>query len=149
METYKEMKRRHQDEVNALPLGFAFSDKQYREKLAEWNITPEEAKAGAIVGIGGGGFIRSSDKELVINTFKRIADEERAAIEADQDGTGFIYEMFLTELCNHEYSYTGDISETLDALNITAEEVNASAALQNGLKKAVKEIAAGPDPFSE
>ena len=57
--------------------------------------------------------------------------------------------MFLTELCNHEYSYTGDISETLDALNITAEEVNASAALQNGLKKAVKEIAAGPDPFDE
>ena len=149
METYRQMKDRHQDEVNALPLGFAFNDKQYREKLAEWNITPEEAKAGAIVGRGGGGFIRSSDRDLVIGTFKRIADEERAAIEADQDGTGFIYEMFLTELCNHEYSYTGDISETLDALNITAEEVNASAALQNGLKKAVKEIAAGPDPFDE
>ena len=45
METYKEMKERHQAEVNALPLAFAFSERQYNEKLAEWNITPEEAKA--------------------------------------------------------------------------------------------------------
>ncbi len=65
METYKEMKERHQAEVNALPLAFAFSERQYNEKLAEWNITPEEAKAGAIVAIGNGGFIRSSDRELV------------------------------------------------------------------------------------
>ena len=34
METYKEMKDRHQAEVNALPLAFAFSDRQYKEKLA-------------------------------------------------------------------------------------------------------------------
>ena len=149
METYKQMKDRHQAEVNALPLAFAFSRNQYREKLAEWNITEEEAKAGAIIGIGGGGFIRSGDKDLVIGTFERIHDEEQAAIKADQDGTGFIYEMFLYELNNHEYSYTGDISETLDALSITADDLENSEALRNGLKKAVKEIAAGPDPFDE
>lgn len=149
METYKEMKERHQAEVNALPLAFAFSERQYNEKLAEWNITPEEAKAGAIVGIGNGGFIRSSDRELVKGTFKRIREEKAAAIAEDVTGDGFIYEMFLTELNNHEYSYTGDISETLEALGITAEEVNSNKALQNGLKKAVKEIAAGPDPFDE
>lgn len=142
METYKAMKDRHQSEVNALPLAWAFSEKQYNEKLAEWNITPEEAKAGAITGIGGGGFIRTSDKELVKGAFKRIADEEAAAIEADQDGTGFIYEMFMYELANHEYTYTGDIMETLDALSITADDLEQSEALRNGLKKAVKEIAA-------
>lgn len=149
METYKQMKDRHQAEVNKLPLAFAFSKNQYNEKLAEWNITPDEAKNGAIIGIGGGGFIRSSDKDLVIGTFKRIADEEAAAIAADLTGTGYIYEMFLTELDNHEYSYTGDISETLDALKITADDLDKSEALRNGLKKAVKEIAARPDPFDE
>ena len=86
METYKEMKDRHQAEVNALPLAFAFSEKQYRDKLAEWQITPEEAKAGAIIGIGNGGFIKASDRELVVSTFERIAEERQAAIEADQDG---------------------------------------------------------------
>lgn len=149
METYKAMKDRHQAEVNALPLAFAFSERQYNEKLAEWNITPEEAKAGAIVGIGGGGFIRSCDRELVTSTFKRIREEEAAAIAEDITGDGFIYEMFLTELNNHEYSYTGDIMETLDALGITPADLDKSEALRNGLKKAVKEIAAGPDPFDE
>lgn len=147
METYFEMKERHQREVNALPLAFAFNRDQYREKLAAWNITEEEANNGGIVGIGGGGFIRSSDRDLVISAFERIAAEEEAAIAADTTGDGFIYQMFLYELNNHEYSYTGDITETLDALKITAEELNNNPALQNGLKKAVKEIAAAPDPF--
>lgn len=149
METYKEMKKRHQAEINALPLAFAFSDEQLREKLAAWNITEEEAVAGAIINIGHGGFIRSSDEDLVMGTFERITKEEDAARAADLTGDGYIYEMFLTELNNHEYSYTGDIMETLDALHIAPEELNASPALQNGLKKAVKEIAAGPDPFDE
>lgn len=149
MEAYKEMKDRHQAEVNALPLAFAFSRDQYRAKLAEWHITEEEAKNGGVIGIGGGGFIRSSDRDLVINAFERIAAEEEAAIAADTTGDGFIYEMFLTELNNHEYSYTGDIMETLDALKITTADLEQSEALRNGLKRAVKEIAAGPDPFDE
>ena len=149
METYKEMKDRHQAEVNALPLAFAFSEKQYRDKLAEWQITPEEAKAGAIIGIGNGGFIRASDRDLVISTFERIADEEAAAIAADQDGAGYIYQMFLYELNNHEYSYTGDIDETLDALHISNKDLAENPALLNGLNLALKAIHAGRDPFDE
>ena len=147
METYRAMKDRHQTEVNALPLAFAFSHDRYLARLAEWNITEEEAKAGAIIGIGNGGFIRSSDRDLVVDTFKRHREERQAAIEADQDGTGYIYEMFLYELANHEYGYTGDVSETLSALNFTADDINSNAALQNGLKKAAAEI--GADPFDE
>lgn len=147
METYRAMKDRHQTEVNALPLAFAFSHDRYLARLAEWNITEEEAKAGAIIGIGNGGFIRSSDRDLVVDTFKRHREERQAAIEADQDGTGYIYEMFLYELANHEYGYTGDVSETLSALNFTADDINSNAALQNGLKKAAAEI--GADPFGE
>lgn len=149
METYIEMKNRHQAEVNALPLAFAFSKEQYLEKLAAWNITEAEADAGAVIGIGAGGFIRSSDRDLVIDTFKRHREERAAAIAADQNGTGYIYEMFLYELNNHEYSYTGDVSETLAALHITAEDINSNAALQNGLKAAVKSINGAGDPFDE
>lgn len=149
METYTEMKERHQSEVNALPLAFAFSHDRYLERLAAWNITEEEAKAGAIVGIGNGGFIRASDRDLVISTFERIADEEAAAIAADQDGTGYIYQMFLYELNNHEYSYTGDIDETLDALHISNKDLAENPALLNGLNLALKAIHAAGDPFDE
>lgn len=147
METYTQMKDRHQGEVNALPLAFAFSRDQYRRKLAEWNITEEAARSGAIVGIGNGGFVRAEDHNKVIETFRRIREETDAAIAADQSGDGFIYQMFLYELNNHEFSYTQDIEETLRALQLTADDVNGSKALQNGLKKAVQEINAGGDPF--
>lgn len=149
METYKQMKDRHQAEVNALPLAWAFSQKQYREKLAEWNITEEEAKAGAIVGIGNGGFIRTADRETVIDTFKRIQGEKAAAIEADKSGDGFIYQMFLCELNNREYSYTQDVDETLAALNITADDLENNTALQHGLDKAIETIITAGDPFDE
>ena len=140
METYKEMKARQLKEVNALPIAFAFDDNQLKEKLAEWDITEEEAIAGAITNIGNGGFIRTSDADLVINTFRRIGDERSAAIAADQSGDGFIYQMFLTELRNHEFSYTQDADYTLQLLNISAEDLTNNAALQHGLNAAIETI---------
>ncbi len=140
METYTEMKDRHQNEVNALPFAFAFSQKQYRAKLAEWGIAEEDARSGAIVGIGGGGFCRAEDHNKILETFRRIKAERNAAIETDRTGDGFIYEMFLDELNNHEFSYTQDPGETLRALDLTADDINSNEALQNGLKKAVQEI---------
>lgn len=140
METYTEMKNRHQEEVNALPLHFAFSRDRYRDLLEEMGISEEEAKNGAIMGIGGGGFIKASDKDLVIGTFERIHDEEQAAIAADTTGNGFIYQMFLYELINHEYCYTQDLTETLEILNITDADLENNEALRHGLEKALTEI---------
>ena len=140
MESYKEMKERHQSEVSALPLAFAFDKAQYLRKLEEWNITPEEAQAGAVIGISNSGFCRAEDHAEIIATFKRIADEERAAIDADKIGNGYIMEMFITELINHEYSYTQDETETLEALGITAEDLIANKALVNGLELAIAAV---------
>lgn len=149
METYKQMKDRHQAEVNALPLAFAFSHDRYLERLAAWNITEEEAEAGAILSIGAGGFIRATDEELVKSTFERIHDETEAAIAADTTGTGFIYEMFLYELNNHEFSYTQDTDDTLTALGFTEADINDNPALKAGLIAAIDKINAGRDPFDE
>lgn len=33
---YAELKQRQQEEFNKLPLGFAFSDKQFNEMMKEW-----------------------------------------------------------------------------------------------------------------
>ena len=141
MEHYNDMRARHQAEVNALPLKFAFGRDQFKRMLEEWNITEEEARNGAIYSLSGsGGYYLASDSDLIRDTFKRISKEEKAAIAEDLTGEGYIYEMFYYELNNHEFSYTGDISETLDALGLTAEEVNSNKALQNGLKKAIKSI---------
>jgi hypothetical protein len=63
---------------------------------------------------------------------KEMAD----AIAADKTGEGFIFEMFDYELGNHEYVYTCDISDTLDALGLTIEDLAKNPALRAGLKAA-------------
>ena len=72
--------------------------------------------------------IRDSRKEL----------EE--AIAADKAGDNFIYEMFLTELSNHEYGYTGDVQDTLDALGITPQYMEAMPQLKAGLDLACQKV---------
>lgn len=146
-ETYKEMKERHQREVNALPIKYAFSTDQFNGMLAAWNIQPgEEAEKLYRLGNSGGYYLKSN-AELVETTLKRIPTETKAAIAADKSGDGFIYEMFLDELCNHEYSYTGRADDTIAELDLTREEIDASEPLHNGLIKAINKIKAYGDIF--
>lgn len=72
--------------------------------------------------------------------YARHEKEMAAAISDDKTGDGFIYQMFLYELNNHEYGYTGDSEETLDALDYTMEQVQADARLLHGFEKARKKI---------
>jgi len=48
-------------------------------------------------------------------------------------------DMFRYELANHEYDYTGDIDDTLDALCLTQQDIDQNPALQHGLQKACRE----------
>jgi hypothetical protein len=48
--------------------------------------------------------------------------------------------MFRDELINHEFTYTGDLTDTLDALCITVEEINNNPCLKNGLEKAIADL---------
>ena len=40
MESYRELRERQQKEFNELPLGFAFSDKQFYEMMQKWGLDP-------------------------------------------------------------------------------------------------------------
>ena len=52
--------------------------------------------------------------------------------------------MFETELANHEYCITNDLTDTLEALGYTAEEIEQSPKLKTGLTEAIKNyLAAG------
>ena len=60
------------------------------------------------------------------------------AISNDTTGDGFIYDMFNYELANHEYSYTWDVSDTLNELGFTIDYVKSNKNVLNGLLKALK-----------
>lgn len=139
MNKYAELRNRQQEEFNALPLGFAFGDKQFEEMMKKWGLDPEK-DLDKIYSVGYGGYIQKKDAELLHKTRERHDAEMEAAIEADKTGEDFIYQMFLYELDNHEYGYTGDTEDTLDALGYTAEEVLGDPRLKRGIEKAVTEI---------
>lgn len=138
MNAYVEMKERHQKRVNDLPIKFAFSMQQFREAMESWGLT--ENDTDKIYKMGGtSGFYRREDSKLIFSTLEENQIEMKAAISNDLDGSGFIKDMFLYELGNHEYCITYDLEPTLDALGLTEDEVLNNPALVNGLKLARKE----------
>ena len=56
---YKELKEKQETEFNSFPIKFAFSRQQEEKGLEELGL----ASADEAIGIGGGGFIRESDKQ--------------------------------------------------------------------------------------
>lgn len=134
---YVQLKNKKQEEFNAFPMAFAFSTEQMKEGLDKLGITADEA-----VGIGAGGFIRKSDLEAFKDMVKRWQDAEAEAIANDKTGEGFIKDMFVYELGNHEYSYTGDATPAIVTLGLTYNQIRNNKALSRGLELAHKEIMA-------
>ena len=137
MNKYKGLKDKQQKEIDAFPFGVCFSEKQYEEMMTKWNLSVDDTDK--ICAVGGGCYIRKTDKDAFLNMLKRFEEEKQAAINEDSTGNGFIYDMFLYELGNHEYCITYDLTETFDALNVTQEIIDKDKRFARGLKKAVKD----------
>ncbi len=134
---YAQQKNRHQKEMDAFPLGACFSNEQFDQMMRNWGLTPDDTDK--IYSVGGGCYIRKSDSAAFCEMLNLFVKEREEAIAADKTGDGFIYHMFLYELANHEYCITFDLEETLDALDLTMEQINADKRLLHGLRKAEKE----------
>ena len=128
---YRKLKLKHQAEVDAFPLGFAFSEKQFDKMMEDWGLSPEDTDK--IYSIGGGGFVRKSDADALHELFERHQAEHEAAMQDDE----YLFTMFNYELANHEYSYTYELDDTLDALGLSINEVNDTPRMAEALKKAI------------
>ena len=63
---YEELKNKHQQEMNAFPIGACFSQKQFEEMMQKWGLTVHDTDK--ICSIGGGCYVRKSDyKDLKKN----------------------------------------------------------------------------------
>lgn len=131
MNKYTTLKSKHQKEVDEFPFGFAFNQKQFDEMMEKFGLTPDDTDK--IYKIGGGGYIRKTDSEAMNEMFERHEAERKAAMQDDE----YLYEMFNYELANHEYCITYDLSDTLDALGLTMDEVNADPRMADALKRAI------------
>lgn len=134
MNKYKELKNKHQETINNFPMMFAFSKKQFAEGMEKLGL--KETDTDQIYSIGYGGYMKKTDSKKFHELINKHDSEMKEAVNQDIDGTGFIFDMFYYELGNHEYCYTRDISDTLNALGYTIEEVKADKKLLKGLSLA-------------
>ena len=135
---YDELREIHQKRVDEFPLMFAFNQEQFDNGMKNWGLEPDDTDK--IYSIGGGGYIRKTDLDAYNKLWEDIRKEHNELIEKDKTGDGYIKDMFISELENHEYSYTRDISSTLDALELTYEDIRNNPTLKKGLDLAINEI---------
>ena len=138
MNRYADLKQRQQQEFSAFPMQYAFSNRQFAEGMAALGLQPTDTDK--IYKAPGGGFYRREDSQRLYDMMERFDREMQEAVAEDKTGDGFIYEMFLYELGNHEYDITMDLDETLDALGYTLKVIQADARLSHGLEKARQKI---------
>ena len=143
MNKYMELKNKIQKEVDEFPMGFAFSNEQF-EKMKEELGVKEDSE---LLSIGAGGFIRKTDKDAFHELFNNKAKRFDEAIAEDKTGEGFIKDMFLYELANHEYCITYDLEDTLYALDLTYDEVMNDERLLRGLTLAKNEYLGCPENY--
>ena len=138
MNSYLQMKERHSHEFEEFPIFFAFDNKQFADGMKSLGLDPAETdKIYTLPGTGG--FYRKSDAQWLRDIFDQHDKEFQEAIDADPTGEGFVFDMFSYELSNHEFGITGTVSDTLDALGLTEEEVRANPKLKHGLALALEE----------
>ncbi len=113
---YLQAKKKNEQELNAFPMGFAFSKEQFVKACEKLGVDPDDAK-NELVGIPGGGFIRREDKSDFIDMLKR----HRERIENVLKDPEQLIKAFIYELGNHEYCITGDREESFEALGLNPE----------------------------
>ncbi|MCR4752029.1 MAG: hypothetical protein K5852_07010 [Eubacterium sp.] len=148
MNPYKKLRDEQQDEVNSFPLGVAFGNKQFVDMMRKWDLChgsdgqPTDDDYKQIASVGAGVFILKKDAADLKQMMSRHKDELEAAIAADHDGCGFIKDMFIYELQNHEYPYTGDPEDALEACGLTYHQVMQDERLRKGFLLARSEVLA-------
>lgn len=117
---------------------WAFNNDQFAQGMKKLGL--QETDTDKIYRIAPGGFIRKTDADKLDEMFTRHTKERKEAMATDIDGTSYLFQMFRYELANHEYSYTGDAEETLDALGLTYGDVNSSPAMRAALNAAIEVV---------
>lgn len=128
MNKYTELQAKHSKEINAFPMGFAFSNKQFEEAKEKLGVKSNDE----LLSIPGGGFIRKTDKEAFNKAFLKRCSEREEAMKDDD----YLYQGFLYELANHEYCITCDPDDALSCFGLTVEDLDNDERIMGIFKKA-------------
>ena len=135
MNTYVELKERHQKMVDDFPMAFAFNQKQLDEAIEKLGVESVDD----LFQLETGGLIAKDSVDDYYDMTNTIHNEFEQAMDNDKTGLGFIYDMFYYELCNHEYNISNDLEYTIDALGLDLEKINSDERFNKGINKAIED----------
>lgn len=141
MNAYEQLRKQQQEEFDAFPIHFAFGQEQIDRKIKELKLSKDPKKrAEQIVPIGAGGFVLKKDFPAFAEMCKRHSRQRIEAMAEGEKGGTYLYDMFRTELLNHEYGLTVDVSDTLESLGLTKKDLAEKPALKEALDRAAADI---------
>jgi len=127
---YLALKQCQQKEYADFPMFFAFTDAGFIEGMKKLGL--EETDTDKIVSIGNGGYCRKAD----VDKLYCMAEKHRTELAEAMLGERFAEQALTYELSNHEYNYTLDVTDALQALGLTEEEIKNNPTLLRALEKA-------------
>lgn len=145
MNLYEKLKNENQERYNRFAdtdnnvVSF-FSKEQFQRVLAKIGLKDENEFAEHYYHLTSGAYVRKDKSEELDKIWEENEKAIEKAIENDPDGKHFVKDMFSYEMANHEYSYTRDISSTLDALGYSLEDINNNPKLLAGLNAALDDV---------
>ncbi len=135
---YREFKDRQAKEydefyTNSKGIFYAFGNEQFKEGMESIGLTENDTDK---IYSGGSGIYYKKEvaKELKIFLDKQVEEMDQA-----KKDDNFLYDMFYYEMGNHEYGYTRDLTDTIEACDFTIEEIENDERILNILEKARKD----------
>lgn len=127
---YKQLKLKHSKQVNDFQgLFFAFSNEQLNEGLTKIGAKIEE-----ICSIGAGGYILKAKRKEFDDMFKSFEVERIEFMKSEKR----LINAIIIELANHEYSYTRDVSDTVETMGLDVNDKFTNTCLKKAIKKFLK-----------
>lgn len=127
---YYNFKQENSKKFEAFPMAFAYNKQQFEEAKIKLGVKD----SSELYSIWGNGLIRKTDSEA----FNKLVDDiykshtEFLAIPEN------LKDAMVYELENHEFCYTGEVEDTLEALGLSLDTITEEQ--KNILKEAIKTV---------
>lgn len=117
---YSELRQKQEERMNNFSgLFFAFSNEQLEKGLSEHGLTMAKEDLKKVVHLGCGTFLLRDRREA----FDSMLASNKAELEELKADKRRLIDALIYELNNHEYCYTSDPTDALEALGLTEDTV--------------------------
>lgn len=135
--TYDEYNNKKQEDYNKFSKGkifYAFDTEQFKKGMESIGLKPEETNK--IAHLRAGAYILKNE----IKNYIKFRNKQHNEFNEKMKSFNFAKSAFKSELANHEYCYTMDPYDAINALGYTSDEINNDPLLSKALKAAKKEL---------